>query len=81
MLAQETWIELLKDPDHIAFEIILNVIQFVIVGLIARPIIRHAVALHDERKHKHEHCVPECETDYSTVDLKPWKPGEMGPIS
>lgn len=56
MLAQETWIELLKDPNHIIFEVVLNIIQFVIVGLIARPVIRYAVRLHDERKHGHVHC-------------------------
>ena len=50
MLA-ETYIELLRDPAHWAFEITLILIFDVIIGMLAWPLFRKWLAHHDKVKH------------------------------
>lgn len=56
MILAETFVELVKDPAHWMFEIMLMVIFDVLIGAIAWPFIKKAVKSHDEKKHRHEHC-------------------------
>lgn len=55
MLA-ETFIDLLGDWHHWGFEIIAAVVEFVIVGLIATPLVRRWIRNHDAKAHGHKHC-------------------------
>lgn len=55
MFLAETYMELMKDPSHWAFEITLIIIFDVIIGMIAWPLIKRAVLLHD-KKHHNKNC-------------------------
>lgn len=55
MLA-ESFVDLLRDPHHWGFEIIAAVAEFVVVGLIATPLVRRWVRNHDAKRHAHQHC-------------------------
>lgn len=53
MVVAETLIELLKDPNHQAFELINEVAHAAIYALAARIWVKY----HDRKHHnKHEHC-------------------------
>lgn len=60
MLA-ETFVELLKDPAHWEFEILLMVLFDGLIGALAWPFLKSAIAKHDEKKH------PKC--DHDEVDV------------
>lgn len=47
----ETFTELIKDPNHWAFELVTSVVEFVIVGVIATPIVRWFIRNHDRTHH------------------------------
>lgn len=56
MFLSETYIELLKDPAHWAFEITLIVIFDVLLGMVLWPFAKKWLKNHDARKHAHQHC-------------------------
>jgi hypothetical protein len=47
----ETFGQLLRDPSHWAFEVTSDLVLGGLGALVARPLIRRAVRLHDERNH------------------------------
>lgn len=57
---EESWfqeyLELLTDPAHLLLELTLIIIVDVLIGMLAWPFIKKAIARHDEKKHGHEHC-------------------------
>lgn len=52
MIVAETLIELLKDPNHQAFELINEVVHALFYAGAARIWVKY----HDRKHHKHEHC-------------------------
>lgn len=52
----ETFVELVKDPNHWLFEIMLMVIFDGLLMAGAVPLFRRWLKNHDEKKHAHEHC-------------------------
>lgn len=52
----ETFMELVKDPNHWLFEIMLMVIFDGLIGMILYPLFKRWLKSHDEKKHAHEHC-------------------------
>lgn len=56
MIIGETFIELVKDPNHWAFEIMLMVLFDGLIGAAAIPLFKRWLKNHDAKKHAHEHC-------------------------
>ena len=56
MVLAETYVELLKDPNHWLFELTLIAIFDGLIGAIAYPLVKRWLKNHDERKHAHQHC-------------------------
>lgn len=56
MVVGETFIELVKDPAHWEFEIMLMAIFDGLIGALAYPMFKRWLKAHDERKHAHLHC-------------------------
>lgn len=56
MIIGETFIELVKDPNHWLFEIMLMVIFDGLLAGILYPLFRRWLQAHDDKKHAHEHC-------------------------
>lgn len=69
MLLAETFTELVKDPNHWYFEIMLMVIFDILIGAIAWPFIKSAIRRHDERKHPHK-CAPSAEDRIAILERK-----------
>jgi len=51
MVVAETFLNLLSDKNHWAFEIVTTIVQDVGIGLVAWPLIKRAVRRHDAHKH------------------------------
>lgn len=71
MFVAETFVELVKDPNHWLFEIMLMVLFDGLVGALAWPYVKQAVRKHDERKHAHE-CVGEIMMDEEEKEFSPF---------
>jgi hypothetical protein len=56
MFLGETFIELVKDPAHWEFEIMLMVIFDGLIGMAAIPLFKRWLKAHDAKKHAHLHC-------------------------
>lgn len=52
----DQYIELVTDPAHLMLELTLIILIDVIIGMVAWPFIKRAIARHDEKKHAHKHC-------------------------
>lgn len=51
MVLAESFVDLLQDPHHWGFEIVAAIAEFVVVGLIATPLIKRWVRNHDKVHH------------------------------
>lgn len=55
MFLAETYMDLMTDSAHWAFEITLMVIFDVIIGMIAWPLVKRAILNHDKKAHNCDH--------------------------
>lgn len=62
MLLVETYMDLMTDPAHWAFEATLLLIFDVIIGMVAWPLVKRAILNHDKRAH------PTCEHSEDNYD-------------
>lgn len=56
MIVAETFMELVKDPNHWLFELMLMMIFDGLIGAILYPRFKRWLKNHDEKKHAHQHC-------------------------
>ena len=52
-MVAETYLELLKDPNHLMYEITINIVENVLIGALAWPFIKKWIKRHDIKHHKH----------------------------